>query len=128
MLGITFAIVGFVFVNGAMTQYFLTINREEVPENILPHQVVLALGVVLAILGLALAPGALTSILGALSISTGGLILFLLSQRRLPDGNLIAEVGEPMPALAAPDQDGASWDLSAHRGQRLMIKFFRGSW
>ncbi len=111
-----------------MTHYFLTINREDVPEDIRPHAWVLAVGVVLSLVAIILNPGGMEWTLGVMSISFGGLLLYLLSLRRLPDGALIARVGEPMPELAAVDHAGNPFDLGDLKGKRVLFKFFRGSW
>ena len=59
---------------------------------------------------------------------TAGLMLSLLGLRRLPDGALIARVGAPMPPASALDERGRPFELASLRGQRVLFKFFRGSW
>lgn len=127
-MGSIFAFAGFFAVTGAMTQYFLTIAAEKVPKQVGLHMSIFAVGIVLSLVGIITEPSGLTWSLGVLSISMGGLVLFLLSQRRLPDGALIATLGEPMPALSAVDHTGAAFDLASLQGQRVLFKFFRGSW
>lgn len=127
-MGIVLAVVGFGIVFGAMTQYFLTINQERVPTEVRPHVIVLSVGSALSAVAVALSPTWAVILLGVFSVSVGALLLYILSIRRLPLGALTAVVGEPMPEFAAPDQDGAPFSLKSLRGQRVMVKFFRGSW
>lgn len=122
------AVTGLVVVNVAMTHYFMTIARETVPEDVRPHAAVLALGAVISVAAIGLSPSATTIALGVPSVAFAALLLWLLGQRRLPDGALIARVGEPMPELEAPDHDGKPVRLSDLKGQRVMFKFFRGFW
>jgi len=123
-----FAVIGFVIVNVAMTHYFMTIAKEAVPEDVRPHAVVLALGAVMSATALVVAPSAATIALGVPSLAFAALLLWLFAQRRVPDGALIARVGEPMPEIEAPDQDGNLVRLSDLKGRRVMFKFFRGFW
>ncbi len=127
-MGLTFAAVGFVAVLAAITWYFSIISAETVPKSVGPFAGVLIGGIVVADLGVALAPSVATALLAGLTLLLGGSVLYLLPLRKLPDGELVARIGEPMPPLVALDQDGERFDLTSLRGQRVMVKFFRGSW
>ncbi len=122
------AVAGLSIVLVAITWYFAIIHTERVPVSVLPFAGVILTGMGLSATAAALDPGLLTVTLGVLSVFMGGFILYLLSLRRMPDGALIAAVGQPMPALAATDDTGQPFDLAALRGRRVMVKFFRGSW
>lgn len=127
-IAVIVAAVGFLVVFVPMFRYFASIGREEVPEDPTPYNVAMAVGAVLGIAGIALAPALTTGLLGGLAIALAGFFVWLMSMRRLPDGALIARVGEPLPELEAPDQDGALIRLADLRGQRVLLKFFRGGW
>ena len=127
-MALILAVIGFVIVNAAMTHYFMTIAREAVPEDVRPHSAVLVVGAVISVAAIGLSPSSTTITLGALSVAFAAFLLWLFGQRRLPDGELIARVGEPMPKLEALDQDGQLVRLSDLEGRRVMLKFFRGFW
>ena len=57
-----------------------------------------------------------------------GLFIFLLFQARLPRGQLAVEVGGSLIPFTAQDQDGQAFDSASLRGQRTLLKFFRGHW
>lgn len=122
------AIVGFVLVNAAMTHYFMTIAKEAVPDDVRPHAAVLVLGATISAAAIGLSPNAATIALGVPSMGFAAFLLWLFGQRRVPDGTLIARLGEPMPELEAADQDGKLVRLSDLKGRRVMFKFFRGFW
>ncbi|MEL6346062.1 MAG: hypothetical protein AAFV53_23330 [Myxococcota bacterium] len=122
------SIVGFFTVNGAIYWYFLTINREKVPAPVMPFASVVIFGLIFSLGGFALTPSVLTGAMMLWAVSLGGLILYLLSMRQLPDGHLIVHVGEPMPPITAIDHNGQPFDLSSLKERRVMFKFFRGSW
>ena len=124
----TLALIGFAIVNVAMVHYMLTIAKETVPEDVRPLAAAETIGMTLAMAGAIMNPSVGTIIIGLMSLMLGGLILFLLRIRRLPDGELVVSVGDAMAPLAAPDQDGNLVDLSTLQGKRLLVKFFRGSW
>ena len=127
-MALILAVIGFVMVNAAMTHYFMTIAKETVPEDVRPHAAVIVLGAATSVAAIGLSPGAATITLGVLSVAFAAFLLWLFAQRRLPDGTPIARVGEPMPILEAPDQDGKLVRLHDLKGRRVMLKFFRGSW
>jgi hypothetical protein len=127
-MGMLPAGLGFSLVMGAITWYFLTISVEKVPVSVTPFTGVLVLGMLASLAGVALDPGLLPGGLAAVTVGMGGFVLYLLPLRKLPDGALIAQLGAPMPELIAIDQDGQSVDFADLKGQRVMLKFFRGSW
>lgn len=77
-----------------ITRYFLMINREKVPVSVVPFRATILVGMVLTSIALALAPGALTGTFFGRNVMTGGGILWLLRQRKMPDGDLVAAIGQ----------------------------------
>ena len=122
------ALSGFLIVAGAAIHYFLTIDKETVPEDVRPHTVLWGVGAAISILGALLAPSLVTIVLAVVAAVTGGFLIWLVGQRRVPDGELIVDVGDALPELVAPNQDGEIINLADLRGQRVLLKFFRGSW
>lgn len=127
-MGLILAALGLGLVLLTTTLYFLTINKEKVPSARAPTAAGLVLGMVVSGAGLALGPGWAAGTMFALAASVGGLLVYLLSIAKLPDGSLVATLGEPMPPLQAVDHDGNPFKLGDLRGRRIMVKFFRGSW
>lgn len=127
-MSLPLAAVGTLLVMGSTLWYFLTINREKVPVGVAPYVSALVVCGTASVAGFALGPGVATGALFALSALTSAGMLFLVSQRKLPDGELIARVGAPMPDFTAIDGHGQPFDLQSMKGRRLMVKFFRGSW
>jgi hypothetical protein len=127
-MGPIIALAGFLITQGVISWYFTVINREKVPVSVGPFAGAILAGMALTAVAVALEPGVLTGTLLGLNGVMGGGILWLLTQRKLPDGELIAAVGQPMPPLSAPDNTGAPFVLASLKGRRVMLKFFRGSW
>lgn len=127
-MGLLAALAGLIIVNAAIGWYFLTINKEKVPGPVGPFAAVVAYGLALSVAGLVLQFGIATVLMAAWNLMIGGLILYLLSIRKLPDGELIVSVGDAMPPLTALDANGAPFDLASLRGKRVLFKFFRGHW
>jgi len=129
MLAMTLAaLLGAGLVLAVTTAYLNSIATERIPESVAPFQATLIAGMALSIGGAAMAPGVASLIAAATGVSTGGLMLYLMRIRKLPDGALIATVGAPMPPVVALDERGEGFDLASLLGRRVMVKFFRGSW
>lgn len=122
------ALLGATLTVGAIGWYFAIIHRETVPESVSAFAGTIMAGIALGGIALDLDPGLPTGVLFGLSAALGGFILFLLTQRHVPDGELVVDVGDPLPALVATDHTGAPFDLASLKQRRVMLKFFRGSW
>ncbi|TNE51686.1 MAG: hypothetical protein EP343_03130 [Deltaproteobacteria bacterium] len=128
MPGPILSMVGFAIVLSAISWYFLIIDAEKVPKRVGGFASALVMGSGISLTGLVLSPSAFTGTITGVAALLGSFILWLLTQRRLPDGQLVVGVGDPMPPLIALDPHRKSFDLSKLKGQRVMVKFFRGSW
>ena len=64
----------------------------------------------------------------SLAITTSGLLLFLLSQRKTPVGDLKVKVGDTLLPFSATTAEGAPFDSADLSGRRILLKFFRGGW
>lgn len=127
-MGIITGVSGSVIATAATIQYLATIGKERVPVSLVAHSLVLLLAAGVAVVGAALDPSGGSVALGTLTVLVSASMLYIFSLAPLPDGQLIATVGQPLPALVAPDQDGAPFDVASLKGGRVMVKFFRGSW
>ncbi|MFT4627173.1 MAG: hypothetical protein ACI8PZ_005854 [Myxococcota bacterium] len=123
-----FAILGTLLTQGVIVWYLAVINAEKVPVAVGPIAAAILAGLTLTVAAMALEPSAAIGTLLSLDLAVGGLILWLLTLRKMPAGQLTAVVGQPMPELATTDHTGAPFDLANLKRQRVMVKFFRGSW
>lgn len=126
------ALAGLLVVTFAWLHYLASIPREKVPPRPGGHLVVFALGSLLGLLSVGLSvPGGAWAVPLVLAVVAVGLAMFfvyLLRQAPLPDGRLAVSVGDPLPLIEAPAQDGRVRRSADLAGQRLLIKFFRGHW
>lgn len=126
-MNLMFAGSGLAIVALSWTWYLALIPAEKVPRQPLLHIAGMLLGMALAAVGAA-GLGLVPVILAASAWLLGGFFLFLLGQANLPDGELVVTVGDPLPAFSAADGTGSPVASSEWQGQRLLLKFFRGSW
>ncbi len=131
---IVIAGAGFVAVAGSWVTYMATVPSGKVPVRPIGHIVAQVLGVALGVAGISMGvtAGGLTLVgtiaLGSLSIPMGLLFPLILSQRKTPIGSLAVQVGEPLLPFSATDSQGRHFDSESLRGQRVLLKFFRGHW
>ncbi len=73
-------------------------------------------------------PALVTIAPGAMSITMGALFLYLLSQRVTPVGDIAIKVGDRLLPFQAKNADGSAFSSASLDGNRILLKFFRGSW
>ncbi len=122
------AVVGVTIVN-----YFRSIADAQVTVEIAGLVGKLLLGSGLAIAGVvwgvkAGALGAAVLTPAVLAVLMASLILWLLTQRRTPVGELEIEVGDKLLAFEAMGTDGSRFSSDELAGKRTLLKFFRGGW
>ena len=128
------ALASFVSVFGATIQYFSTIPRGKVPEKPIGLVFFLCIGIILAVVSIIMSfPGSVLSIVGviipsslALFIALG--ILWLLSQRKTPIGNIKIKTGDKLLPFNAVTSEGVPFNSDELSGKRTLFKFFRGGW
>ncbi len=64
----------------------------------------------------------------AVGITMSGLFLWLLSIRKTPIGDISVAVSGHMLPFVAQSATGSQFDSASLAGQRILLKFFRGSW
>ena len=123
----------FVVVMTTLVIYFRSIPRGKVPVSVLGLQLKLWFGLGLA--AAAIAWAARSGSLGAAVIAPtafatmmGAFVLWLLSNRATPVGDLEVEVGNKLLAFEATTSDGAAFRSDDLAGKRTLLKFFRGGW
>lgn len=125
---------GFVVVMGTMFAYFSTIPRGIVPERITGLVLKLSFGMALAVAAIAYSvqvsgsAGAAVIAPSAVALMFGGFLLWLLSQRKTPVGELKVAVGDALLSFKATTSDGTGFHTDSLAGKRTLLKFFRGGW
>ena len=86
------------------------------------------LGVALGMIALFGEPGWIGGIPAVLGIALGStwIGLGVLASQSRQNPNLA--LGEPLPAIVAPDHSGTPFDVDSLRGHPVLIKLFRGHW
>lgn len=120
--------VAFVALVSALGWYFaLRINRGVLRGR--PWQMELFCAVVVAVAGYSLwsGPGVAAGIAASIALVLGLAFLGLASMAGLPQ-RVAVEVGSEAPDFQIADATGAVFSLSGHRGELILLKFFRGHW
>lgn len=109
-----------------------------IPRNTVPKTPIIMIST--QILGILLATASFYFAQGNSSVPTGiwvlsGLALFMAlfffviyANRRTPVGNLQVAVGDRMLPFETLDSSGTKVNTDSWRGQRVLLKFFRGHW
>ncbi len=121
--------IALVALASALGWYFaLRINRGVLHGR--PWQVELLCAVVVAVAGYSLwsGPGLAAGIAASIALVLGLAFLGLASMARLPQ-RVAVDVGSEAPDFQLADAAGdAAFSLSNHRGELILLKFFRGHW
>ena len=128
-----FAVLGFVSVFAGWGHYLSTIPRDVVPRVPMLMFVTQGAGLILAITSVVF--GSSTEVTAVAPMVFAGFAIFmgvfffiLYSLRKTPLGQLQVQVDAPMLAFETLDSNGALVRSDDWRGQRILLKFFRGSW
>ncbi len=133
IIALCMALGGLVFVMTTVINYFRGIAEAKVTREIGGFATKLGLGIALALgsIGWAYQSGDLGALVLApsiLSTMVAGGVLWLLSQRKTPIGDLRVQVGDQLLAFEASKADGSRFHTEDLAGQRTLLKFFRGGW
>lgn len=120
--------IGFTLILLTWVMYLAAIPREKVPARPVLHVVVMVFGLIAMVTGLSNSLNFLSAAVAIVGIGMAVLFFFLLTIARLPDGELRVAVGDSMLAFTAPDSSGRTVNADDWRGQRILLKFFRGKW
>ena len=133
-LALFFALIGFTTVMLSIVTYFRTIPRGKVPKKVGGFAAKLIFGVTLSAIGLYLGlagegtSGLLVYIPAALGLFLGLFILWVLTQRKTPLGDIKVSVGDKVLPFSATTSQATTFDSAELSGQRVLLKFFRGGW
>ncbi len=116
-----------------VANYFSKIAQAKIDNEVGGLVVQLALGLALAAASIvyALQKGALdTAVIAPATLATmlSSMLLYLLSQRKTPVGDLRVKVGDTLLAFEAKTSDGMRFHTSQFSDRRILLKFFRGGW
>jgi len=122
-----------VWVMVTVVAYFAQIPQAKVQPRIAGLVTRLLLGIGLA--GAAIAWGIRSGSAGvaviapaALATMLASMVLWLLTQRKTPVGDLTVKVGDKLLAFEATTAEGGRFHSDELAGRRTLLKFFRGGW
>ena len=122
-----------VVVMGTVVHYFSKIAEGKIGPGISGLVLKLLLGITLAAAAIFLAVQ--NGVLGAAVIAPAAfatmfstLMLYLLSLRKTPIGDIKVKVGDKLLAFEAQTSDGIRFHTDELADRRILLKFFRGGW
>lgn len=125
---------GFVVVMGTLVPYLRTIPRNKVPEKVTGLVTGLWLGVGLAVAAIAWSVystgtvGVAVIAPAAFALMMGGFFLWVVSQRKVPAGDLQVKLDGQLLPFKTTTSEGLPFDTGDLAGKRTLLKFFRGGW
>jgi hypothetical protein len=121
-------LAAWILAGSLLAHYATTVRAVRVARKPRVHQVGVALAGGLALAALAGGPGVAAGLAAAPLVPLAAAFLYLTTQSALPPGRIAVRVGGPALDFGATDSDGRAFALSSLRGQRILLKFFRGHW
>ncbi len=123
----------FVWILVTVVAYFRTIPQGTVPVKITSLVLKLCSGIGLAAAAIAWSYqsgtlGVAVIAPAALAIMMASMILWLLTLRKTPIGDIKVKVGDKLLGFKATTSEGISFSTNELAGKRTLIKFFRGGW
>jgi hypothetical protein len=128
MSGLVLAAVALGVAGVALGHYATTVRAVRVAKRPRVHQSAIVAAALLALGALFSGAGLLGGAVAVLVLMVAAVFLFLTTQSALPAGRIAVAVGGPALEFTASDSDGRTFMLSSLRGQRILLKFFRGHW
>ncbi|TDO99536.1 peroxiredoxin family protein [Marinomonas balearica] len=134
LIALSLSLFGFVFTFATIVLYFRTIPRGTVPKSVTGLTARLVLGVSSSVMGIFLGATGVGSaslavyLPAGFSIAFGSLILFFLSQRKIPLGDLKVKVGDKIQPFTSTTSAGQHFSSDEFHGRRVLLKFYRGGW
>jgi hypothetical protein len=128
MADTVFGFLSFAVIIVSVAFWIRALRRVEIPEN---RGVYIAAWIVAATLGVAAllgTPGWFAGTLAGVSIFACAFILLTVAIGGQKVGEHAIQVGAKIPAFAATDEHGQSFDSGSLVGTPALIKFFRGHW
>jgi len=124
----TIGCLGFVIAAGTWALWFRRVSAVNIPENRTGFVLTMALAALLGIASFARGPGWVGAVAAGLAILLGGFFLFTVAIGAQKGGTGRFRIGEKMPEIRAPADDGQIFEVASLTGNPLLLKFFRGHW
>ena len=124
MLGI----LGLAIVLAAGLRWFSLMKQVAIPRNRAAYLAAFTVGGGLGVAAIAQGAGWVVSIAGGFAAFGGFMFLALRAQSAQKPNRPAVEIGGPILAFSAPDENGVDFDLSNLKGKPYLLKFFRGHW
>ena len=128
MSGLGLAVVALGVAGVALGHYATTVRAVRVAKRPRGHQAAIVVAALLALVAAAEGAGLLGGTIAGAVLAVAAVFLFLTTQSALPPGRIAVVGGGPALDFTASDSDGRAFTLSSLRGQRILLKFFRGHW
>ncbi len=128
MSGAMTGYLGFAIAAGTFAIWFRRVFAVNIPKNRSGFVVVMALAALLGIAAFAQGPGWIGGIAAALAILLGGFFLLTVAIGDQKGSTGQFQVGQKVPEIRAPADDGRLFEVASLTGNPLLLKFFRGHW
>ena len=133
-MAVLVSLVGLVILITGVIRYLATIVKNNVPD--VPYSLffTLAIGAASGVYSLYLvASDSLMMIIAvaipaSISLFISGFFTFIFTQKNTPIGNIKVKVGDRILPFSAMNADGQEFSDSQWQNQRVLLKFYRGSW
>jgi len=122
------AILGLSLVSVSWLHYLWLIPQERVPARPIIHTALMTAGLIFSVGAPWVDASLLSAGLGVVTAPLAFLFFYLLTQARLPDTEIAVTVGDELLGFTATDPSGVAVGPAEWRGERVLLKFFRGGW
>ena len=133
-LDILFSLLGFLTTAIGAVLYFAKVKKRRTPKVPVLFITALVIGslfsaiaILLTIQSLSIG-SVLVLLLSAMPLMMATVFIVTFKEAKPPLGNLQAKVGDKVPQFQAKNIDGTVFNANHLKGQRTLLKFFRGSW
>lgn len=122
-----------VLVGTTAVVYFSKVAEAKLSKDIGGWVLLFVLGLTMAVASMVVAQqqgalGAAVIAPAGFAITTSLALLFFLSQRKTPIGDLRVKVGDTLLAFTALTPEGVLFSSEVLADRRILLKFFRGGW
>jgi hypothetical protein len=125
----TLAILAFAIAAITVSLWAVLLRSVNIPKNRSAFVISFAIAASLGITALVMGTGHWAASTGAgIAIFIGLFFLFTVAIGDQKGGTGKFKLGQPLPALSAPDENKQLFDIATLAGQPILLKFFRGHW
>lgn len=128
MNGMILGIAGFSLVLGATLMWFRAARAVQLPEDRRGYLAAWLGGAALGAAAFAAGPGILGGAAAGLALAGGAMLSVLVAISRQEVASDAIRVGERLREFTAPNDEGRPFELASVSGGPVLLKFFRGHW